>query len=494
MKNPSQAVWYRATGWAAGVVALAVAFMVAPSIARAQCVGDCNGDGEVTINELISMVNIALGTSDVSTCTAGDANGDGEITINEIVAAVNNALNGCPAGGCGDGVKSGAEECDDGGICIGGTNAGTACTSETQCQGEGVCDTFGSQGPAGTVPRKACSSDSECGGAKCIHCKTFGGDGCAANCTLEGAPTVTTLVTGVLSGSDVAPGTSGAVVHGDILTIPLVLGSTCSGGTNVDKACTSDADCPGSTCNIGTSTLIAGKPLNGLIPITQKVDGTHLPRIPVSTLACACVRGTEFKTCGGTQFEADGMTVSTDCTADASLCDGKKPCTAVAGPGNAGEGVIGCSTLPSVSYTIVQDSGGSSGVSQPAIFTPGAGGGAGAQVQATASAIGTVVGLCSGTAPDYGPDGQFCTDDDPDSSRGVPSIQTLVTGTASAQILNANGIDGNDIGPFTASGNAVTCEMIAAGQTSGAIQAGAFTSLAQPTTGDIVVTNEFVAQ
>ena len=59
------------------------------------CIGDCNGDGEVPVNELITMVNIALGTANVSSCTAGDADGSGDITINEIVSAVNNALNGC---------------------------------------------------------------------------------------------------------------------------------------------------------------------------------------------------------------------------------------------------------------------------------------------------------------------------------------------------------------------------------------------------------------
>jgi len=42
------------------------------------------------------MVNIALGTAGVSTCRAGDQNGDGEITIGEIITAANNALNGCP--------------------------------------------------------------------------------------------------------------------------------------------------------------------------------------------------------------------------------------------------------------------------------------------------------------------------------------------------------------------------------------------------------------
>jgi uncharacterized repeat protein (TIGR01451 family) len=62
------------------------------------CVGDCNGDAEVTVDELLRMVNIGLGTTDTSICTAGDANGDGEITVNEIVAAVNSALNECPTG------------------------------------------------------------------------------------------------------------------------------------------------------------------------------------------------------------------------------------------------------------------------------------------------------------------------------------------------------------------------------------------------------------
>jgi len=49
----------------------------------------------VQISELITMVNIALGYADVSTCAAGDANGSGSIEINEIIAAVNKALNGC---------------------------------------------------------------------------------------------------------------------------------------------------------------------------------------------------------------------------------------------------------------------------------------------------------------------------------------------------------------------------------------------------------------
>ena len=63
--------------------------------ARTCAVGDCNQDGQVTVDKVLTMVNIALGNSALSTCTAGDANGDGEITIDEILLAVINVLNGC---------------------------------------------------------------------------------------------------------------------------------------------------------------------------------------------------------------------------------------------------------------------------------------------------------------------------------------------------------------------------------------------------------------
>ncbi len=59
------------------------------------CVGDCGGDHVVTVDELLTMVNIALGNASVSDCLPGDANTDGQITVDEILTAVNNALNGC---------------------------------------------------------------------------------------------------------------------------------------------------------------------------------------------------------------------------------------------------------------------------------------------------------------------------------------------------------------------------------------------------------------
>jgi hypothetical protein len=65
------------------------------NVVPSACVGDCSNDRSVTVDELLTMVNIALGNADISACDAGDANHDGQITIDEILTAVNNALNGC---------------------------------------------------------------------------------------------------------------------------------------------------------------------------------------------------------------------------------------------------------------------------------------------------------------------------------------------------------------------------------------------------------------
>ena len=62
-----------------------------------RCVGDCDGDGHVAINELIAGVGVALGTQPLDACIAFDANHSGTVTIDELIAAVTNALSGCPA-------------------------------------------------------------------------------------------------------------------------------------------------------------------------------------------------------------------------------------------------------------------------------------------------------------------------------------------------------------------------------------------------------------
>ncbi len=58
--------------------------------------GDCGGDGAVTVDELVIAVNIALGSAGADTCTPVDVDGDGAVTIDELVGAVKAALAGCP--------------------------------------------------------------------------------------------------------------------------------------------------------------------------------------------------------------------------------------------------------------------------------------------------------------------------------------------------------------------------------------------------------------
>src|SRR5262249_37810394 len=156
-----------------------------------------------------------------------------------------------------------------------------------------------------------CTANSDCPGGSCVHCKTFGGSGCAANCTSE-TTVPYNFVPGVAQGLGIMPGTSGAVVNGEILTIPLPL--------------------PGNLA------LVIGKQLNGQIPGVIKLAGVNIPQIPVQTIACACIHPVEYKTCSGTLLDADGVTITPSCTDGFATppvtCPVDRPCTSVFGAGN----------------------------------------------------------------------------------------------------------------------------------------------------------------
>ena len=62
------------------------------------CVGDCNTDGRVAVNELVRGTNLALDPAMLDQCPSIDPNGDGAVAINEVILAVNDALKGCPEG------------------------------------------------------------------------------------------------------------------------------------------------------------------------------------------------------------------------------------------------------------------------------------------------------------------------------------------------------------------------------------------------------------
>jgi hypothetical protein len=355
------------------------------------------------------------------------------------IVAVSSAFLAPPsvASMCGNGVVDADEECDTGGFCAGGSNAGTACTADTDCP-QGIC-------------------------------KTFGGQGCAANCTLE-SDVPFPLVPGMLSGLSVIPGTSGAVIDSDFLSIPLPL--------------------------TGNSTLTVGKAVNGKIPFVIKASSIQYPGVPVSTLACGCLRGMAAKTCGGTYFEPDGVTLALDCTpgftAGDTVCTaaGKPPCAFVHGAGNTVSGEIGCDGEDNVDVSFAQDSGGSSGIAQPPLVQLSGHGGPGSATGLGTAVITAALGSCTGSDPStYGPDGVFCTADDPPGGLiAVEGTVPAVTGTATAVVHNANGCDGCDLGPVQTTGAPFDCSAVALGNANGAgfVQALDFVHL--DTVGDVTTT------
>jgi hypothetical protein len=58
------------------------------------CPGDCDGSGEVLVDEIIDGVALLLGRP-ARVCAAIDLNEDGGVSVDEVVSIVNAALRGC---------------------------------------------------------------------------------------------------------------------------------------------------------------------------------------------------------------------------------------------------------------------------------------------------------------------------------------------------------------------------------------------------------------
>jgi hypothetical protein len=74
---------------------MACAYPVAAQ-AVVSCAGDCNGDGQVTVAELMTGITIALGDATVLDCPAFDFDGDEQVVVHELLDGVGRALDGCP--------------------------------------------------------------------------------------------------------------------------------------------------------------------------------------------------------------------------------------------------------------------------------------------------------------------------------------------------------------------------------------------------------------
>lgn len=89
---------------------------LAAGAAGAACPGDCDGNGVVSIDEMIRGVIIASGGLAVASCPEFDVNGDGMVSVSELVGAVRRALEGCTGMGavsvCGGPITSTPKLCN----------------------------------------------------------------------------------------------------------------------------------------------------------------------------------------------------------------------------------------------------------------------------------------------------------------------------------------------------------------------------------------------
>jgi hypothetical protein len=75
---------------------MVLAGLTIPCVGSAQdCIGDCNADEQVAVNELVIGVNVALGQAELSACAAFE--GADEVSIDMLLQAVRNSIIGCGA-------------------------------------------------------------------------------------------------------------------------------------------------------------------------------------------------------------------------------------------------------------------------------------------------------------------------------------------------------------------------------------------------------------
>ncbi len=79
-----------------GVAAAGLIVSLSVTPPATQCLGDCNGDGRVTVDEVTRSIGFLLRVEPPDrVCPAADGDGDGAVSVTELIVAVDNALTGC---------------------------------------------------------------------------------------------------------------------------------------------------------------------------------------------------------------------------------------------------------------------------------------------------------------------------------------------------------------------------------------------------------------
>jgi hypothetical protein len=205
------------------------------------CVGDCNGDGRVTVDEILTGINIALGNTPVSACPAFNCP---PCTVSSclpgvdcFLEAVDNALEGCttpmPTASSTPTPTP--------------TKAPSGCHNTSECEQIGFClEPGGNPGsgptftPTPTVPE--CLNDSDCARfGETFICST---QECVPGCTVE-----TICAVGQVCAASHHCVPRPCASDGDCPQFFACYGASgsTSGGCN-RRVCDTDADCLGGFC------------------------------------------------------------------------------------------------------------------------------------------------------------------------------------------------------------------------------------------------------
>jgi sugar lactone lactonase YvrE len=93
-QSPVKTWLARRSGMLGGILLGILTLAAAPAAA---CTGDCDGNDEIAVNELLLGINIGLGSAQMNACPVFDTSADGEVTVDELLASVKAAVLGCPA-------------------------------------------------------------------------------------------------------------------------------------------------------------------------------------------------------------------------------------------------------------------------------------------------------------------------------------------------------------------------------------------------------------
>jgi hypothetical protein len=177
--------------------------------AQPVCVGDCSGGDQVTVDEVLRGVAIALGSLEAGACEVVDSNADGLVTVDELLEAVNVALNGCTIGTasgiclrpgdeglipCAPGTEVGVFRCDAADTC-------TKATAQRTRVGTGAVDetgSFAARYDAGRTGSKALIVEAKVDEAHVERDVVFGPAGAGAVNTLNGLAATDIAIEGIV--------------------------------------------------------------------------------------------------------------------------------------------------------------------------------------------------------------------------------------------------------------------------------------------------------